>query len=314
MSYNAKVFNVMIASPGDVEVERRLATEVINEWNASHSESNGVVLLSRGWDTHAIPEMGAHPQEIINKQVLEKADILIAIFWSKLGTETLNYDSGTVEEIERHVASGKIAMLYFSKKSLPQSHDHNQFEKLKKFKRLCQPKGLYYEYDDETKFKDVFRRHLGQRMNSMISDLRIQQDLPQDPHQSKSSKPGSGVSYNKEMIANLSLEEKILVKVLSIGDTVLLIDTLGIYAVWTQNKANKLCLNFNPSRAKREFVKWRDLANELEQDGFLTSESKQYLYGMDGMKSYSLTDKGFKLADVIDENILDEIPSEIQSK
>jgi hypothetical protein len=35
MSYDATVFNVVIASPSDVQFERNVAREVVHEWNAS---------------------------------------------------------------------------------------------------------------------------------------------------------------------------------------------------------------------------------------------------------------------------------------
>ena len=57
--------------------------------------------------------MGGRAQEILNKQILERCDLLVGIFWTRIGTETGGYISGTVEEIEKHVASKKPAMLYF---------------------------------------------------------------------------------------------------------------------------------------------------------------------------------------------------------
>ena len=50
MSYDAKVFNVMVASPGDVLAERAVFREVIHEWNAANSEVRKVVLLPVGWE------------------------------------------------------------------------------------------------------------------------------------------------------------------------------------------------------------------------------------------------------------------------
>jgi hypothetical protein len=38
MSYNATIFKVMIASPGDVSMERGIVRDVLAEWNAIHSE------------------------------------------------------------------------------------------------------------------------------------------------------------------------------------------------------------------------------------------------------------------------------------
>ncbi|MGZ8907437.1 MAG: DUF4062 domain-containing protein [Methylobacter sp.] len=112
MSYSAKVFNVMIASPGDVASERAIIRDVIYEWNAVHSQSRNIVLLPIGWESHSSPEMGSSPQAIINEQILDKCDLLVGVFWTRIGTPTKEHPSGTVEEIEKHIESGKPAMLY----------------------------------------------------------------------------------------------------------------------------------------------------------------------------------------------------------
>jgi hypothetical protein len=114
MPYTANIFNVMIASPGDVASQRAIAREVIHEWNAVHSQARGIVLLPVGWESHSSPEMGKAAQAIINEQVLEKCDLLVGIFWTRIGTPTADYASGSVEETERIIALGKPVMLYFS--------------------------------------------------------------------------------------------------------------------------------------------------------------------------------------------------------
>ena len=58
MSFEAVVYNVMIASPGDVATERQIARDVIAEWNAVHSSTRRLVLRPVGWETHATPTMG----------------------------------------------------------------------------------------------------------------------------------------------------------------------------------------------------------------------------------------------------------------
>ena len=148
MSYQAKVFNVMIASPGDVGSERAIIRDVIYEWNAVHSQSRNIVLLPIGWETHSSPEMGNTAQEIINNQVLDKCDLLVGVFWTRIGTPTTEYASGTVEEIEKHIEVNKPAMLYFS--SQPVALDMvepEQYSQLKKFKDSCQSRGLYEGFD-----------------------------------------------------------------------------------------------------------------------------------------------------------------------
>src|SRR4051812_41832398 len=114
MPYDAKVIKVFIASPGDVSTERQIIRDAINEWNTIHSEDKRVFLTAVGWETHAAPAMGERPQGIINSQILAGCDLLVAVFWTRLGSPTGKATSGTVEEIEAHVSSGKPAMLYFS--------------------------------------------------------------------------------------------------------------------------------------------------------------------------------------------------------
>lgn len=161
MAYNATVCKVMIASPGDVEEERHTAREVIWNWNYLHSERTGIILMPVGWDTHSAPAMGDRPQAIINKRVLEGCDLLIGIFWTRLGTPTGQEVSGTVEEIKEHRRSGKPAMLYFSGAPVRMdSVDAGQYERLKAFKQQCEADGLIAPYNGESEFKDMLTRHL----------------------------------------------------------------------------------------------------------------------------------------------------------
>jgi hypothetical protein len=135
MSYSALTFNVMIASPGDVASERAIVRDVVYEWNAVNANSKKIVLLPVGWETHSSPEMGATAQTIINRQVLSKCDLLVGVFWTRIGTATEHHLSGTVEEIEEHVSAGRPAMLYFSSQPVVlDTVDMDQVQKLKEFK------------------------------------------------------------------------------------------------------------------------------------------------------------------------------------
>ena len=169
MSYQAAIYKVFIASPGDVQKERDVVIKVLDDWNTVNSEDKSIVLLPIRWETHAYPEMGAHPQEILNKQILKNADILIGIFWSRLGTPTEKYPSGTVEEITEHINAGKPAMLYFSKEALPSDVDVDQLERLRQFKEDCRRnKGLVYEYANPEDFHHSLRTHLSMMINKQI--------------------------------------------------------------------------------------------------------------------------------------------------
>ncbi len=166
MSYDARVFNVMIASPSDVASEREIVREVIYEWNAVHSERENIVLLPVGWESHTSPEMGARPQEIINRQTLKKCDLLVGVFGTRIGSETGKYPSGTVEEIEEHIALEKPVMIYYSKElGDPDTFDSDQYTKLKEWKKENERRWLFVTYNDDADFKGKFSRQLQIKVN-----------------------------------------------------------------------------------------------------------------------------------------------------
>jgi hypothetical protein len=185
MPRTATVIRVMIASPGDVASERQIAKQVIHDWNDIHSLDRGTVLLPISWETHASPAIRDRAQAIINKQILGDADILIAIFWARIGTPTGVAASGTVEEITEHIAAGKPTMLYFSTAPVRQdSVDDDQFRSLKTFKKVVrdQNNGMYEEYESLSEFKEKLTRQLAQT---------IIRKYPSQPSKNSSSDDGS---------------------------------------------------------------------------------------------------------------------------
>lgn len=135
MTYQATVINVMIATPSDVAKERQIVRDVLHEWNVVHSSDRRSVLMPLGWETHSAPALGGRPQAIINEQVLRLADLLVAVFWTRLGSPTGRAASGTVEEIQEHLDAGKQVMLYFSSAPVrPDSVDDVQYRALKNFR------------------------------------------------------------------------------------------------------------------------------------------------------------------------------------
>lgn len=135
MTFKADVLRVLIASPSDLTEERVAAAEAINDWNAQHSAAQMVVLLPVAWETHSRPSMGDRPQAILNSQIVDDCDILVGMFWARLGTDTGKAPSGSVEEIDRTAAAGKPVMIYFSDRPIaPSAINLDQLAKLASFK------------------------------------------------------------------------------------------------------------------------------------------------------------------------------------
>jgi len=175
MSYSAIVYRVMIASPSDVINEPEIVREAIREWNAVHSIEKEMVLIPVSWDYDTSPTMGKRPQDVINDVVLDTADLLVAIFWTRIGSPTGNAISGTVEEIQKHMKAGKPTMVYFSKESVkPDKFDKNQYDALMAFKKECERNGLLEVFETTDDFERNFSRHLGIKINT---DEYFEQDI-----------------------------------------------------------------------------------------------------------------------------------------
>lgn len=143
MTSVASVVYVMIASPSDVAVARDAVYTAIGRWNEANTQGRGIVLVPLRWETGAVPMLGDHPQSIINRQLLSRADVLIALFGSRLGATTQSALSGTAEEIDVAVENGKPVHLYFSTAPRPNDIDPAQLLALNDFRAELEGRGLY---------------------------------------------------------------------------------------------------------------------------------------------------------------------------
>jgi hypothetical protein len=168
--YQADVYRVLIASPSDLAEERDIATDAVNEWNAQNSEAESVVLLPVKWETHAMPQAGVRPQEAINRQLADKCDILLGMFWTKIGTKTGIAESGTVEEIAEFVARGKPTLLYFSARPIdPRKIDLRQQKKLRKFQEETLLKALIGTFNQLHELRQTLIRDLVHQVREIKS-------------------------------------------------------------------------------------------------------------------------------------------------
>jgi len=278
VSYNAKVFNVMIASPGDVASERSIVRDVVYEWNAVHSKSRNIVLLPIGWESHSSPEMGGSPQEIINNQILDKCDLLVGVFWTRIGTQTTEYVSGTVEEIEKHIKSEKPAMLYFSSQPVVMDTvDIDQIQELKKFKESCQSRSLYEGYDSHADFKEKFYHHLQIKLNEHPLFKDIAPESISNPVESTTKFP------------ELTTEARTLLKEASLDPHGNIIHARYIGGTDIQTNGKNLI----GSSDRREVARWEAALEELFDENLIIER------GHKG-EMFEVTNLGYQLADMIE--------------
>ncbi len=275
MSYSADVYKVMIASPSDVSAERSIVREVLSEWNVVNSDARRQVLLPIGWETHSVPEMGDRPQALINKQILHDCDLLVGVFWTRIGTATGEYASGTVEEIEEHIKTGRPTMLYFSSAPvLPDSVDADQYRRLKEFKLSCQSRGLYEPYSDVQDFRTKLYRQLQLKVN-------------RDAYFRTAAEPtGPPTILELEPRPTLSKEAAFLLKecVADPAGQLLHLSHLSGYVLQVRGK------NLIEDNNERSRAIWTAALEELENDDLLAAVGSK-------RNIFKVTRKGYEIAD-----------------
>ena len=163
--YNARVLQILITSPSDVHQSIiNKIFDYINQWNRLNSAAKKLILKPLRWETDVYSDINSEgPQPVINTQLVKNSDIVIGVFWTRIGTPTSGYTSGSVEEIERHLDEGKPAMLYFLKKTIPQdvlekTEAKKQYNKLLRAKKNWERRGIYKDLKNnkiQTIFNDL---------------------------------------------------------------------------------------------------------------------------------------------------------------
>lgn len=157
----------LISCPSDVQKELEVVLNTIDEINMTVGEENGVNIKCLYWKSNSRPDSGDSGQNIINRQLLSKADGVIALFWTKFGTPTAQYGSGTEEEIEKAILQGKNVMLYFSNQPInPDKMDYDQYIRVKEFKKRYS--GLFDEYNSLDDFRQKLNRHILDLISKLI--------------------------------------------------------------------------------------------------------------------------------------------------
>jgi hypothetical protein len=146
--FEAFALKVLISSPSDTGQEVAAVNQSLHGWNGSRAESAQVILLPRHWKSDAVPRLGTGSgQGVINEQLVDDADIVVALFDARLGQATAAAVSGTAEEIQRAIDAGKHVHVWFSTEPIARDADIDQLAELRVFRAALEEQGLLGEYD-----------------------------------------------------------------------------------------------------------------------------------------------------------------------
>lgn len=168
-----KEVGILLASPSDVNHERQIVREMIQ--SANHIASLAKFQFTiYDWEHDTYPTACSQPQPAINSQTRDKFSVVIALFWSRLGTPTEKYASGTVEEIEVGIIRSKKNMkfnvkVYFKTTQIPaEILLPEQFEKLRTYKEDLMNRGYIWQFNTDAELQRDVVRHLGLFLNDRI--------------------------------------------------------------------------------------------------------------------------------------------------
>lgn len=193
-------YDLLISCPGDIVDEIRIIEELVDDFNQQFSSIFGISIQTRYWSKTAYAQSGDKPQKLLNEQFVKKCDAAIAIFWTRFGSSTDDYKSGTEEEIEIMLKSKKQVFLYFCEKPLKPGYKNKQYQLVKAFKKKYTYKGVYKSYDSNQVFKDLFRKDLIQ----YFLPLKIKEEIQE---KEKSNLVLRVINESENLIDNISIQK-----------------------------------------------------------------------------------------------------------
>lgn len=271
-----------LACPSDVSTYRDAAKNVFNDWNLHNGLDNNVFLQPINWEDNARPDTGNSPQELINKQLLGKCDFLIGIFWQRLGTPTMNAESGTVDEINNFIAKGKTCMIYFStqKKDLDLI-DPDEYKRVKEFKNKISKNAFFADVKSVNGFKSKLTKDL----TALVYEYR-QKSNSDGFHATTSNleEPNAAVNH---LSIRLSTEAKQLLSEACRDKDAFIMNQKYIGAQSISAGKFRVDLNYSETR---KIVKWEEAIEQLLGAKLIKP------YGNE-KGIYTPTSKGFELGE-----------------
>lgn len=164
-------YDLLISCPGDVVEYIDTIRECIDNFNRYIGQLNNAQIVAKHWSTDSYPQSGDKPQELLNEQFVRDCDAAIAIFWTRFGTPTDKYGSGTEEEIEEMLSANKQVFMYFLDAPVePSKINSEQYQNVNKFKDKYKDRGIYYTINNKDDFKTLFSNHLTMHFLPLISN------------------------------------------------------------------------------------------------------------------------------------------------
>ena len=208
----ARIINVFVSSPGDVQKERAVLDHVVAGINQTDGQRNGFRLELFRWETNTAPQIGPKPQAAVDAQT-PSYDIYLGIMSVRFGTPTEKAGSGTEEEFNAALAKWQAKgepwiMFYFNdapdvavvRKQL------TQFGKVCEFREKLEKQGLVAAYQGVEGDNETFRTKVDLHLRHVVHQiLPSPTTSPQPPAPDRIEMPSGYLSWLQGECAGIDL-------------------------------------------------------------------------------------------------------------
>ena len=209
MADTRKIVRAFLASPGDMEAERKAVRDAIEEFNSSWADDLGYQVELIGWE-ETIAGYG-RPQELIN-QDLDRCDLFLGMLWRRWGTppDTQGqYTSGFHEEFERAISrrkeSGKPEICLFFK-DVGEEFEKDpgpDLQQVLKFKSEIASKSVLYQTFSESRGMEA---HARRTVSKYVIRIKKAEDATESPHAATKREKADGRVASQSATSPLSTE------------------------------------------------------------------------------------------------------------
>lgn len=231
MPTTTTTYDILISCPGDIQDEIGIIKDTIEQFNELYTKAFHIQLKTSFWRTSSYPQSGGKPQDLLNEQFVQDCDAAIAILWTRFGTPTDNYHSGSEEEIEAMIAADKQVFLYFSDCPVDSSKiDTVQLKRVRAFKEAYKERGIFQSYSSREEFKSLLLGHLSKYFLS-LTDIKDANNTKQYPDVILAAVNNGKVENEAKMI-DCTARDQLIID-FKTEETLRLIDCISNYHVGT---------------------------------------------------------------------------------
>ena len=174
-------YDLLISCPSDVSSSIPGIIQAVDEFNSLFGRQHDIVVRPLHWTKNAYSQMGGRVQDLLNSQIVDDADMAVGIFWTRFGTPSQEYNSGTEEEIERMINNNKQVFLYFLQTPIsPSQIDFSQYMKIQEFRSKHKGQGIYFDLENSDQLVHTFYKDLYLYVDSLLRAPAFKESNPHE--------------------------------------------------------------------------------------------------------------------------------------